>query len=234
MRWIVVALVPLALLLGFLIGRWVSDTDPGAATKNLEASDETEGGFNAVGRGGTEEATDLRVQNERLKEQLARLQGKLLVQGMAGGDKDEEPSRRDKYAPMEWPKNTPPAFGPDQFKRLFRKIAQETEDEVDIVGIHCDEPPCLVFRRVPPVEDNKGWGDLFTPLQSTDTWKKHFPDSIGHQGAKAQCGDGRTETVQIIWLTPDEWDEHFIDDMLSRRWIRVREILDNWKCLPPE
>ena len=237
MRWIVIALVPLALLLGFLIGRWVSDTDPGTATNTLEPPDEIGDGSNAVGRGGTEEATDLRVQNERLKEQLARLQGKLLVKDIAAGDKGEGPSRRDKYAPMEWPENTPEAYGPDLFGRLFKKIAQETEGEVDIVGIHCDEPPCLMFRRVPPVDENKGWkgwGDLIRPLQSTDTWKKHFPESIGHQSAKAPCGDGRTETVQIIWLTPDEWDEHFVDDALARRWIRVNEILENWKCLPPE
>ncbi len=234
MRWILVALVPLAFLLGLLIGLWGSDTDPGTATKNLEASDETGDGSNAVGRSGTGEATDLREQNERLKEQLARLQGKLLVQGMAAGDKDEEPSRRDKYAPMKWPKNTPPAFGPDQFERLFRKIAQEAEGEVDIVGIHCDEPSCLFVRRVPAVKVSKEWRGLFLQLKNTDTWKKHFPNNIGHQGAKAQCGDGRTESVQIIWLIPDEWDEHFVDDTEARRWIRVREILDNWKCLPPE
>ena len=234
MRWILVALVPLALLLGFFIGLWVSDTDPGTATNNLEPPDETGDGSNAVGRGGAGEATDLREQNERLTEQLARLQSKLLVQGMAAGDKDEEPSRRDKYAPMEWPKNTPPAFGPDQFGPLFKKIAEEAEGEVDIVGIHCDEPPCLFVRRVPTVKGGEKLGELVMQLKKTDTWKEHFPNYMGHQGAEAQCGDGRTESVQIIWFTPDEWDEHFVDDILARRWIRVREILDNWKCLPPE
>jgi hypothetical protein len=229
-----IAAVALALLLGYQLGRWGASPDRDAAAES-PAAPGTEGEKRgSAGGDGADQPADLREQNEALTEQVARLQAKLLVQGIAADKAAEEPARRDKFAPMEWPENTPADYGPQDFERLFRKIADEAKAEVDLAGIHCDEPPCLVVRRVPPVEKEEGWWELMKPLQDTATWKDHFPQGIGHQGTKAQCADDRTETVQIIWLTPDEWDEHFVDDMLARRWIRVREILDGWECLPAE
>jgi len=226
--------VVLAFLLGLLVGGWMADPQENVAETAIEAPGGADG---AIGKrqitDKVDEVAELKKQNEKLAERIARLQAKLMVQGVAAGAQSGDGTpRRDKYAPMEWPDDTPAAYGPGQFERLFRKVAEESEAEVDIVSMQCNEPPCLMVRRVPPVENENDWGELMKELQDTPTWKENFPQAIGHQGKDMPCGDGRTETVQIIWFTPDEWDEDFVDDMLARRWIRVAEIADNWKCLP--
>jgi hypothetical protein len=232
---IVVVGVVMAFLLGVQVGAWMTEPE------SSQVEQEEVRGASAVGEAKEnrtdepEDIAEMKRQNEKLAEQVAQLQARLVVQGMAAGSgSDDGPPRRDKYVPMEWPENTPPAYGPGEFERLFRKIAEESEAEVDIVGMHCDEPPCLMVRRVPPVENSEGWGELIKEIRNTPTWGEHFPKAIGHQGTNMPCGDGRTETVQIIWFTPDEWDEHFVDDMLARRWIRVSDIAEKWECLPAE
>jgi hypothetical protein len=230
-RWLLSLLgIALAFLLGLLLGRWHTSNDDDAVGTPSGSPGKSRSGSGAAAEVAKEEVAALKQQNARLEEQIARLQVRLLVQSAAAAG-NIGGAQRDENEPIRWPENTPAEYEPGEFRRLFEDIAKEVEGGADLAGINCEEPPCLVFRRVRPTEASDG-GALAKQLTDTATWKQSFPPGMGLQDTTVDCKDGRKESLQIIWLTADEWDKKLVSDMLTRRWGRVKEILGNWECLP--
>ncbi|MCP4675047.1 MAG: hypothetical protein GY854_05990 [Deltaproteobacteria bacterium] len=228
---LVVLIILLFFFLGLFVGRWtvVPNNYPSPRQSLSEDNPVIQNNANI------NEVATLKKENQKLITQLSQLRTKLLLQNIAERS-DEKPGgqkRWDKYSPISWPEDTPPEQTPTEFKKYFKAIAEEAEGEVDIVSIQCEEPPCMMFRRLPLTKRLNDWNRYNAQLRNTETWKNQFPAGSGHQGIDVDCGDGRKESVQIIWFTSDEWSEEFLDDLMARRWVRASDIIEQWTCLSP-
>ncbi len=212
-----------ALVAGILVGRFTApELAPGPGIDRPEtpqAPDIVTPSKVVVRQGACPREAELEEENARLRSQL---QASERYMGDIADQIDGVAAR--------WNDNVPPALGPQGFEAQVRKALQECGPDADLVGVDCDEPPCLaVFRAENDVLSQQLIG-------SCPAWKDHFGTSVSSYSTNVDCGDGTTERINVAGpsITWDYVEEPQTEDPWNgskRLSARTETWIANWECL---
>jgi hypothetical protein len=131
-----------------------------------------------------------------------------------------------------WPRETPEQFREPAFSRLMKDAAGEAGSGAELVGVSCDEPPCIAMFRLAqsPTDDDTSW---LKRLQRTAPWSESYTNEIGLMQTEVECGDGRKEAVALVAKGSDEWSDEVKYVAQKRRGVRFEALKEKWICASP-
>lgn len=127
--------------------------------------------------------------------------------------------------PIDWPDDIPADLGPDRAEALLDAAAQAAD--VDILGIECEEFPCVaVISRVQGPDDSVG--------DFNDAISGPFGDVVSEAGGRVwrDAGlwgvDGDDRRLALYWaeLVPVEGDYERTGDLARRAGFRAKALGD--------
>jgi len=215
MLWIGMVSLALVLVLGYMLGHWTAPDRPDDSPEESAAGDKR-----SVRRpaGGT-----LDPGTSQQEQRVAQLEGELALQKLR-----KETLEYELYGePIPWPEETPEKYEPKWFEDNLRRAVEECAPDVEIVGIECSEPPCLVLLR----EGERGWRDRL--INECPGWVDHYGSSVSSSMGSLECAGGGEERYNIIGPSTVGWLDQDPETKQNRkkRWTqRVEEARFNWEC----
>ncbi|MCB9762846.1 MAG: hypothetical protein H6739_23800 [Alphaproteobacteria bacterium] len=208
------SLVLVAALLGFLAGRWTAAPAPEAPA--VEAP--TPGGS------GGERTRVVRVPADcaPIEAERADLQQQLAFQKLLARDLElraygERPA---------WPDVPPPGHAPADFERIVDEAVEACGIPSEILGIDCEEPPCMVISK----DDG-----LRAALMDCPTWTDAYGKSTTNTSTDVRCPDGSTERLILLGPGGVDYSEAASEldpwTPIKRLWYREDQARANLSCV---
>ena len=225
----------IGVLAGFAIGRWSAPGTWEEGPGELEAATPIAGSATpppeppsapAPSTAGTHSATPEAPEaepapadqpsREALEAEVAMLQGLL-----AGYEEQVN------GLPIPWPDDAPDKFREAGFGSSLRQAIADCAPPVDLVGLECDETPCIAMLRT-----SQGWHDAL--VNRCDGWKDEYGTTVSQYTGEVDCGDGVTERVALLSPFDHEWHEGLGKEdkanMGRRLRFRWEQITTDWEC----
>jgi hypothetical protein len=131
--------------------------------------------------------------------------------------------------PLRWPEELPEAFTAEGYEEAWLAAIEECNLAVELVDMHCDEPPCLAVLR----GEGEGWYE--------DLWEDcpRFSEAYPKKGAQyfwdIDCPEGVVQGAAMAWspwLVPELEPVEFEDrENFGRRILhRAEDIRDDFPC----
>jgi len=98
-----------------------------------------------------------------------------------------------------WPEEPLPGHAPEAFERVLQDAIESCEMDIDVVGMECDEPPCLAVVR-------DGVGSWYSDLTNCPAWADVYGASGTSSTSTVTCPDGRE--VAFAMVGPGNGDYH--------------------------
>jgi hypothetical protein len=136
-------------------------------------------------------------------------------------------------SPIPWPADLPEKYTAAGYEAHVRAIVADCNPATTLTGFECGEPPCYALLR-PPATGS----DFESALSACSGWRELYGGSVTLATETVDCGDGRTEGIQILaprwdgFDDPDDPGDGFATNASKRFQARVAEIKASWVCAP--
>lgn len=217
-----------AVVLGFLVGRWTAPEDAGPSADGAASLD----GDGPTGQGTRSTATTARrgggrgqpqLTPEELEQHVAFLEGELALQRLRKQTLEVELYGE----PILWPEQVPEEHRPEWFRDNFLQAVEECAPDVEVVGFDCSEPPCLVHLR----GGGDGWWDRL--INGCPGWVDHYGNTVSSASGSVDCGGGVEERYQIVGPQREQpWSDgpDAVENQRKRWDQRVEQATFDWEC----
>ena len=131
--------------------------------------------------------------------------------------------------PVQWPDEVAPLTAPDEFQDQLAKAIEACDVNVDVVGMDCNEPPCLAMLR----GGEDGWyGDL---VNDCPEWFEPFGTSVTSANGLVECPDGSTQSYKLLGVPSsvvlgEPTDNTDKENRTKRFHARIDEAKRAWRC----
>jgi len=94
--------------------------------------------------------------------------------------------------PREWDPSTPETHRPEAVAQTIERVLEECGIAFTLLGIGCDEPPCLVSFDV------TGHPDAHEALVGCPAWREPWGRRVGQETRTVACDDGTSRRLLVI------------------------------------
>ncbi len=156
-------------------------------------------------------------------EQILSLQGEVeLLRGMLRG---QELAATGEAIP--WPEDRPERFRQAGYRAALEEAIDSCAPPVELVGLDCDEPPCVALLRT-----GQDWHDAL--VNRCPTWRDRYGTTVSQSVGEIDCEDGSTEQIAMLSPYDEEWEDGLgkeelgeVRQRLRHRWEQLR---GDWTC----
>jgi hypothetical protein len=133
--------------------------------------------------------------------------------------------------PIRWGREVPDEFTAAGFERRLREAIAECGVDIEVVGLDCDEPPCLAVLR--PREER--WHAKL--VNECPAWREVYSNRTINMSASVDCGDGRNDSFLMLgsalaWSHVEDPDGAEEGNHGKRMDLRAGSWKGSWECPP--
>ncbi len=127
-----------------------------------------------------------------------------------------------------WAEGVPPELSEEAFGEQVAKAIEACDPGVELVGVDCEEPPCLAVLR--PLEE--GWWDRL--VNTCPEWTEAYGSNTSMQSGKVDCGETMEEYYLLGSYRSKEWtiepDTEDTWNAVKRMNARAQTWVGSWDC----